>query len=94
MEPLRLPSKDEIHTVYEQGEDTVARLFYETFQKLAERIQQMEDRLAKDSSNSRKPPSSDGLAKKPKNLRFSLEKRTQKRSLFSLGPNEQIIPDY
>ena len=66
MEPLKLPNKEEIHAAYKQGEEAVVTLFYETFQKLAERLQQMEDRLAKNSGNSGKPPSSDGLAKKPR----------------------------
>lgn len=76
MEPLKLPNKEEIHTAFEQGEEAVVTLFYETFQKLAERLQQMEDRLAKNSSNSGKPPSSDGLAKKPKSLRHKSGKKS------------------
>ena len=36
---------------------------------LAERVQELEARLAKDSHNSSKPPSSDGLARKTKSLR-------------------------
>ena len=67
---------EEIHAAYLQGEEAVASLFYETFQKLAERLQQMEDRLAKNSSNSGKPPSSDGLAKKPKSLRHKSGKKS------------------
>src|SRR5438067_2444159 len=35
-------------------------------QHLAERVKRLEDRLGKDSHNSSKPPSSDGLTKKPK----------------------------
>jgi transposase len=76
MEPLKLPNREEIHAAFEQGEESVATLFYETFQKLAERIQQLEDRLAKNSSNSGKPPSSDGLAKKPKSLRHKSGKKS------------------
>jgi len=42
------------------------------------RIQDLEDRLAKNSSNSGKPPSSDGLAKKPapKSLRESGQRKS------------------
>src|SRR5260370_12262876 len=36
---------------------------------LLERVQELEARLAKDSHNSSKPPSSDGLARKTKSLR-------------------------
>jgi transposase len=36
---------------------------------LAEHLQDLEARLAKDSHNSNKPPSSDGLARKTKSLR-------------------------
>jgi hypothetical protein len=32
------------------------------------RVHELEDRLAEDSFNSGKPPSSDGLKRKPKNL--------------------------
>jgi transposase len=69
MEPLWIPSEAEIRAAYREGEDTVVKLFYETFGKLAERIQRLEDQIAKNSGNSSKPPSSDGLKKKPKSLR-------------------------
>ena len=62
MKPLRLPSEEEINTAYDKGKEAVVALFYETFVKMAERIQKFEDPIAKNSSNSGKPPSSDGLA--------------------------------
>ena len=37
--------------------------------KLEERVRNLENRLSKNSSNSSKPPSSDGFGKKPKSLR-------------------------
>lgn len=37
--------------------------------KLEERVRDLENRLSKNSFNSSKPPSSDGLGKKPKSLR-------------------------
>jgi transposase len=69
MEPLRIPSEAEIRAAYREGEGAVIKLFYETFGKMTERLQRLEDQIAKNSGNSSKPPSSDGLKKKPKSLR-------------------------
>ena len=77
MEPLRLPSEEEIGAAYDQGKEAVIELFCETLGKLAERIQHLEDQLAKNSQNSSKPPSSDGL-KKPRTR--SLRKPSGKKS--------------
>ena len=76
MEPLQLPSDEEIQAAYDQGKEAVVALIYATFQKMAERIQQLEDQVAKNSNNSSKPPSSDGLAKKPKSLRHKSGKKS------------------
>jgi transposase len=65
MEPVRLPSEEEISVAYDQGKVAVVALFSVTFQKLAEHMQALEDQLTKNSRNSSKPPSSDGLKKKP-----------------------------
>jgi transposase len=79
MEPIRLPSEEEIRAVYRQGEDAtvvfVGRLI-EAVKILAERVQKLEDQIAKNSSNSGKPPSSDGLVKKPKSLRHKSGKKS------------------
>lgn len=70
MKPLQIPSEAEIRNAARQGEDAVVALVLEVFTKLAERIQNLEDQLGKNSHNSGKPPSSDGLSKPaPKSLR-------------------------
>jgi transposase len=76
MEPLKLPSEAEIRNAARLGEDAVVALVFAAFGKLAERIQQLEDQVAKNSNNSSKPPSSDGLAKKPKSLRHKSGKKS------------------
>ena len=63
METLRLPNEEEIGKAYDQGKEAVIELFQETIVPLAARIQALEDRIAKNSRNSGKPPSSDGLGK-------------------------------
>jgi transposase len=65
-------TRDEFQAVYERGPDTTFALLQNLQQTLAAlwaRVKELEDRLAKDSHNSSKPPSSDGLKKKPKSLR-------------------------
>jgi transposase len=80
-----MPRKD-IVAVYEQGADAtvelVERLFVElaeqreTIDSLTERVKELEDRLAKNSRNSSKPPSSDSPVKpKPKSLRSKSGKK-------------------
>ena len=73
MKPSELPSADDIHAAYEAGEATVRALFEvqaKVIRALEARIQALEDQLAKNSRNSSKPPSSDGLKRpKPKSRR-------------------------
>ena len=70
MEPFTLPSEEEIRNTYDQGKEAIVALFIETMGTLMSRIQKLEDRITKNSSNSNKPPSSDGLNKPaPKSLR-------------------------
>jgi transposase len=76
MDPLLLPRKEDIHAACSQGEEAVVALFFETFGQLAERIQKLEDQIAKNNINSGKPPSSDGLRKKPKSLRHKSGKKS------------------
>jgi len=84
MEPLRTPTEEEVRAIARQGEDAVVELVFglmnnwmSIFRQLEGRIQALEDQLAKNSSNSGKPPSSDGL-KKPRNR--SLRKSSGKKS--------------
>jgi transposase len=76
---LHLPSIEEINAAYDEGREAVILLFQTTMLVLAEGIQKLEDQLAKNSSNSGKPPSSDGYdqgAPRPKSLR----KRSRRKS--------------
>ena len=69
-------TRENILAVYEKGPDAVVDLVELLFAQIDEqremidaltlRVNELEDQLAKTSRNSSKPPSSDGLAKKPK----------------------------
>ncbi len=57
---------EEIRAIYQEGEEAVLKLVIELqtmLSTLAARVQTLEDRQAKNSRNSSKPPSSDGLKK-------------------------------
>src|SRR4030065_2594490 len=73
MTPIQYPSEEEVRAAYQRGEETVLEIYRQMIEMLmilAARINTLEDRLAKDSHNSGKPPSSDGLNKpSPKSLR-------------------------
>ncbi len=65
-----MPSREEIHQAYLQGEEAVVTLFERTVAQLAARVMALEEQQAKNSRNSSKPPSSDGLKKPaPRSLR-------------------------
>jgi len=67
---MTIPSDKEISLAYDQVKEAVIALFHNTFDQITSRIQALEDRFVKNSRNSGKPPSSDGLTKpKPKSLR-------------------------
>jgi transposase len=71
-----LLTRADIHAIYLQGEDAVVSLI-EQFQ---ERLTCVEEQLATNSSNSSKPPSSDGLSKKPlERMTMSLRKKSGKK---------------
>ena len=61
-------SRDEIQALSVSGSEAVIRLVEQLQQQIAlltARVNELEQRLKQDSHNSHKPPSSDGLAKKP-----------------------------
>ena len=79
MEPIKLPSEEEIRAIYRQGEEAMVTFVGSltgVVQALSGRVQALEDQLAKNSHNSGKPPSSDGLKKKPKSLRHKSGKKS------------------
>ncbi|MEJ9245762.1 DUF6444 domain-containing protein, partial [Bacillus cereus] len=62
---------------YKKGPEAVISLFEETFSKLEKRIQELEHASKKNSTNSHKPPSTDGLRKPiTKSLRKSSHRQT------------------
>ena len=88
MSPKRIPSESDIRTAYQQGVEAVILLFQQTFLELSERLQQVEDQLAKNSNNSGKPPSSDGYEKPaPKSRR----KRSGKKSGGQVGHSGRTL---
>lgn len=69
-------TRDDFHILFLQGEEAVFALF-EQFQA---RLTALEEQVAKNSGNSSKPPSSDGLSKKPlAPMTTSLRKKSGKR---------------
>jgi transposase len=70
MKPLHLPSESEIREAAREGENAAVALVFQAFGKLMGRFQKLEVQIAKNSSNSSKPPSSEGFNKPtPKSLR-------------------------
>jgi transposase len=80
MNKLDLPTPEQVRAVYQQGEEAVVALVNQLVQVITAfeaRVQALEDQLAKNSGNSSKPPSSDGLSKpRPRSLRESSGKPT------------------
>ena len=73
MTPRGLPTPEDIHAAYLQGEEAIQALVRELttlILTLQARVAALEDHLGKNSRNSSRPPSSDGLQKpRPHNLR-------------------------
>lgn len=80
MEHLHLPTEEEVRTAVRAGEEAVISLvanLVKVIQVLIAHQQVLEDQIAKNSSNSGKPPSSDGFNRPaPKSMR----KRSHKKS--------------
>lgn len=72
---LRMPTVEDIHSAFEQGEEAVVALFADVgkqvealageLQQQAAALKELEARIGKNSRNSGKPPSSDGYGKPP-----------------------------
>src|SRR3990167_920380 len=60
----------------EQQKDNLIVLLFDYIERLESRVKELEERLSKNSNNSRKPPSSDGYKKPdPKSLRNKNKKK-------------------
>ena len=78
-DPSKLISREEIRAVYALGEEAVIELvlgLVEKIQKLEARLEALEGKSKKNSSNSSKPPSGDGFGKKTKSLRTKSQRET------------------
>lgn len=79
MTKTELPTTAEIRAIYQQGEEATVAVYERlvaTIRALESRIRTLEDQLGKDSHNSSKPPSSDGLKKKPQSMRHKSGKKS------------------
>jgi transposase len=77
--PKQTISREEIRAVYREGEDAVIALVEGLLQKIVQleaRLEVLENRAKKDSRNSSKPPSSDGLSKRTRSLRGKSERQS------------------
>ena len=85
---IRLPTREEIHSAFVQGEAAVVEHFLGVGQQMEElagqlekqaaALKELQGRLEKNSQNSSKPPSSDGYSKRKRTE--SLRKRGQKQN--------------
>ena len=80
MEPTQLPTEEDLRAIYQEGEEVVVAVMermVEMIRVLEARILKLEDQIAKNSHNSSKPPSSDGMKKRAKR---SLRRPSGKKS--------------
>src|SRR5215468_1470278 len=92
MTPRELPTPDEVHAAYVQGEETVLALveaLTALILNLQARVNALEDQLGKNSRNSSKPPSSDSL-QTPRTR--SLRTRSGKKSGAQPGHDGHTLP--
>ena len=68
---MRIPTPEDVHTAYLSGEEAVVHLIQNLSEDLLKIIKELQAQKAKDSGNSSKPPSSEGLGKKPRPERRS-----------------------
>ena len=59
----------DLSSLSHEQKDVLIRQLFDLVQQLTARVEELEARLSKDSHNSSKPPSSDGLGKKTRSLR-------------------------
>ena len=92
MPEFHLPTQEEVQAAYLQGARavlvlveilvTMNRTLQDSVKGLEDKVQKLEDQLKKDSHNSGKPPTSDGLKKPPKH---GLRHKSGKKSGGQLG---------
>ena len=78
VETLKI-SREGIREIYAQGEESVINLVERLIEELNKqeiRLEALERQQKKNSRNSSKPPSSDGLKRLPKSLRTKSEKKS------------------
>ena len=98
---MGMMTREEFQILYDQGPDALYALFVamqEQIAALTARVKELEDRLNKDSHNSSKPPSSDGLGKKPVSLSPKSTRKPGgqpghpgKRLEFSEHPDQVVV---
>jgi len=77
--PKQTISREEIRSIYREGEDAVIALVEGLLKKIGQleaRLEVLENQAKKDSRNSSKPPSSDGFGKRTKSLREKSERQS------------------